>query len=213
MRSWLTAAAAAAATATALAASAPAWAGAAADANAFNESFDRVSGKFSQTIAGDKKTRKSSGTFRILRPGYFKWVYETPYSQIIVGNKSGVYLYDVDLSQVTRRSFGEAVGGNPSAILADKDALKKHYDLQDGADEDGLSWALAKPKDKDAEFRDVRLGFEKGKIKRMRLVDEYGNRIEVDFSDLDFDSPLKPKDFDFEIPKGVDVFDDGAGGK
>ena len=38
----------------------------------FNNDADGISGSFTQTVQGKKKTQTAHGTFKILRPGLFK---------------------------------------------------------------------------------------------------------------------------------------------
>ena len=52
----------------------------------FNNDADGISGTFSQTVTSKKKKQTSSGSFQILRPGLFKWEYNKPYQQTIVGD-------------------------------------------------------------------------------------------------------------------------------
>ena len=49
----------------------------------FNNDADGISGNFSQTVHSKKKTQTTYGTFKILRPGLFKWEYTKPYKQTI----------------------------------------------------------------------------------------------------------------------------------
>ena len=39
------------------------------------------------------------------RPGKFRWVYEKPYEQLIVGDGARIWFYDRDLNQVTVRKL------------------------------------------------------------------------------------------------------------
>lgn len=188
------------------------------DALAYNKRLDSVSGKFSQTVTGDKKVQKAEGTFAIMRPGYYKWHYEKPYKQDIIKNDEGLFLYDMDLEQVTKRKPGADAGGSsPAQILATKDALTKHYKLEADPeyaskeklkDADGLEFLRAIPLDKDNEYRDIRLGFKAGDLARMYLIDEFGNKIEIRLEDVKENPSLKAGDFAFKIPKGVDVFEE-----
>ena len=61
----------------------------------FNNDADGISGSFTQTVQGKKKTQTAHGTFKILRPGLFKWEYTKPYKQTIVGDGQTIWLYDV----------------------------------------------------------------------------------------------------------------------
>ena len=65
--------------------------------------------QFTQTVTAPAKegqtarTKTSSGQFEFQRPGQFKFVYTKPFEQTIVADGKAVWLYDVDLNQVTQR--------------------------------------------------------------------------------------------------------------
>ncbi|MGN7087179.1 outer-membrane lipoprotein carrier protein LolA, partial [Neisseria sp. P0001.S005] len=70
----------------------------------FNNDADVIIGNFSQTFHSKKKTQNTHGTFKILRPGLFKWEYTKTNKQTIVGDGKNIWLYDEDLAQVTKSS-------------------------------------------------------------------------------------------------------------
>ena len=76
----------------------------------FNADTDGLSGSFSQTVKSKKKSQTTHGSFQILRPGLFKWEYSRPYKQTIVGDGKTIWLYDVDLAQVTKSSQDQTIG-------------------------------------------------------------------------------------------------------
>ena len=63
------------------------------------------------------------------RPGKFRWVYEKPYAQLIVGDGSKVWFYDQDLNQVTVRKLDVALGSSPAALLAGSVDIENSFDL------------------------------------------------------------------------------------
>ena len=97
----------------------------------FNEDADGISGSFTQTVKSKKKTQTTSGSFQILRPGLFKWQYTSPYKQTIVGDGKTIWLYDVDLAQVTKSAQNQTIGDSPAAILSNKSALDSSYTLKE----------------------------------------------------------------------------------
>ena len=173
--------------------------------NDFNEKVQELSGSFEQTVKNAKNTQKSSGTFAILRPGYFKWTYEKPYEQLIIGDSEYVWLYDKDLEQITRRSQANALGASPAAILSDKKALLHNYNLQNDGSENNIDYVVATPKKNDTEYNHIRLGFNGIKLVQMQLKDSFGNDIFIKFDVKDNQSKLTAKQFKFTPPKGVDV--------
>ena len=98
------------------------------------------------------RSKTSSGTFEFQRPGRFRFVYQKPFAQTIVADGRSLWLYDVDLNQVTQRAQAQALGSTPAGLLAsapDLQALRAEFTLQASAppqDGEGLEWVLAPEK-------------------------------------------------------------------
>ena len=78
-----------------------------------------------------KKIQSASGTMQFVRPGKFRWVYQKPYEQIIVGDGKKFWLYDVDLNQVTVKKLDAALGSSPAALLSGNNEIERSFVLQD----------------------------------------------------------------------------------
>ncbi len=63
---------------------------------------------FTQTVLNKsgKRLQSASGTMQFMRPGKFRWAYQKPYEQLIVGDGAKFWLHDVDLNQVTVKKNG-----------------------------------------------------------------------------------------------------------
>ena len=57
------------------------------------------------------KAKTSSGTFEFSRPSRFRFIYKKPFEQTIVADGQTLWLYDVDLNQVTARKQADVLGG------------------------------------------------------------------------------------------------------
>ncbi len=171
----------------------------------FNSDSDGISGNFSQTVKSKKKTQTTHGTFQILRPGLFKWEYTKPYKQTIVGDGKTIWLYDVDLAQVTKSSQNQAIGDSPAAILSNKTALDSSYTLKEDGSANGIDYVLATPKKNNAGYQFIRIGFKGDNLAAMQLKDSFGNQTTINFSGLNTKPNLSRNAFKFTPPKGVDV--------
>src|SRR3954452_13611010 len=60
-----------------------------------------------------KLVQESRGSFVLQRPGRFRWVYDKPADQVIVGDGTRVWIYDRQLNQVTVRKLSAAIGSRP----------------------------------------------------------------------------------------------------
>src|SRR5690349_18985516 len=93
-----------------------------------------------------KLVQESKGNFVLQRPGRFRWVYDKPADQVIVGDGSRVWIYDRQLNQVTVRKLEAALGSTPAALLAGGTDVEKAFILSDDGAKDGLEWVLARPR-------------------------------------------------------------------
>lgn len=166
---------------------------------------------FSQTLL-DKDGRtiqESSGTMLFERPDKFRWTYEKPYEQLIVGDGDKVWFYDQDLDQVTVRQLDLMIGSSPAALLAGSTSIEENFQLLEIGRNDGIEWLEATPKHNDSAFEIIQLGFSpEGILKIMALRDNFGQTTLLTFSDL-VKNPDLPSDlFNFTPPDDADVISD-----
>src|SRR5205823_646107 len=131
-----------------------------------------------------KLTQEANGSFVFQRPGRFRWVYAKPAEQLIVGDGERVWIYDRDLNQVTVRKLSRALGSTPAALLAGSSDIEAAFELSDAGERDGLEWLEARPREREAGFDRVRMGFAASGIQAMELVDHFGQTTVLRFSNL-----------------------------
>jgi outer membrane lipoprotein carrier protein len=153
-------------------------------------------------------TQESRGSFVFQRPGRFRWVYDKPADQVIVGDGQRVWIYDRQLNQVTVRKLSAALGSTPAALLAGGTGIESAFELSDAGEKDGLEWLEAKPKDRESGFEKVRMGFDAHNLAAMELTDNFGQTTELRFSKLERNPKVNPAEFRFDPPKGADVLGD-----
>ena len=154
------------------------------------------------------RAKTSSGTFEFSRPGRFRFVYKKPFEQTIVADGQTLWLYDVDLNQVTARKQAQVLGSTPAALIAsaaDVRALQVDFALTADAASDGLEWVLASPKAKDSALQSVRVGFRSGELAVLEMVDSFGQRSSLRFNAFQANVALEPAIFLFKPPAGADV--------
>src|SRR5450830_711671 len=108
------------------------------------------------------RVKTSSGIFEFSRPNRFRFIYQKPFEQSIVADGQTLWLYDVDLNQVTARKQSLVLGSTPAALIAsasDLHALQADFTLANAPDKDGLQWVAATPKSKDGQLQSVRVAF------------------------------------------------------
>lgn len=154
------------------------------------------------------RSKTSSGVFEFSRPGRFRFVYKKPFEQTLVADGQTLWLYDVDLNQVTARSQAQALGSTPAALIAsgaDLKALQADFALRSDADSEGLEWVLATPKTKDSALQTVRIGFKAGELVVLEIVDSFGQKSSLRFSAFKANVALEASAFQFKPPAGADV--------
>ena len=153
-----------------------------------------------------KKIQSASGTMQFVRPGKFRWVYQKPYEQIIVGDGAKFWLYDVDLNQVTVKKLDAALGSSPAALLSGNNEIERSFVLKDKGTRDNLDWLEATAKAPDTGFDRISMAFNaQGELIIMELRDAFGLTTELRFSNMQRNPQLSPQLFKFVTPKGADV--------
>ena len=173
---------------------------------------------FSQVVTPPAKEgqtpriKTSTGTFEFSRPGQFKFVYKKPFEQTIVADGQTLWLYDVDLNQVTARKQAQVLGSTPAALVAsaaDLKALQADFTLVNepgrAPDKDGLEWVAATPKTKDGQVQTVRIGFRAGNLAALDILDSFGQTSRMSFSGFVANAALDATAFQFKPPAGADV--------
>jgi outer membrane lipoprotein carrier protein len=178
------------------------------------------SGSSAETRAG--KIKLSRGHFEFLRPNRFKFIYTKPFEQSIVADGQTLWLYDVDLNQVTSRKLSAVMAGGPAALFASApnlQALQAEFTLQAISDKasnnsDDLDWVSATPKTKGKQdsgslLQSVKVGFRKTlagvEIAALEMVDSFGQTSLIKFDKVQINTSLSAADFNFKVPAGVDV--------
>lgn len=152
-----------------------------------------------------KVLQQATGTMQFSRPGKFRWEYDKPYEQTIVGDGARLWVYDKDLNQVTVRKLDRALGASPAALLAGSNEIEKDYRLTSLGSQEGLDWLEALPRNRDTVFERIRLGFDKTGLAAMELRDQFGQVTVIKFADVERNPKLPVAAFTFTPPKGADV--------
>ena len=154
------------------------------------------------------RIKTSSGTFEFSRPNRFKFIYKKPFEQSIVADGQTLWLYDVDLNQVTARKQAQVLGSTPAALIAsapDLHALQADFTLAAAPDRDGLEWVLATPKAKDSQLQSIGVGLRAGELVVLEILDSFGQKSSLRFSAFVANAPIDASSFQFKPPAGADV--------
>jgi outer membrane lipoprotein carrier protein len=187
-----------------------AWAGGVESLKAFISEVRSARTEFVQTVADQagKKIQESRGSFQFARPGKFRWVYQKPFEQVIVGDGAKVWVYDKDLNQVTVKALGDALGSSPAALLAGSNNVDEAYTFSAMPRDGGVDWVEAVPKDPESSFERMRVGFRKSVLETMQLHDRLGQVTTIRFTKVERNPKLAADVFKFTPPADADVVGD-----
>jgi outer membrane lipoprotein carrier protein len=186
---------------------APAHAGPIEKLRAFIEQTRSARAAFTQVVvdSGGQVAQKASGTVQFERPGKFRWTYEKPYEQLVVGDGQRLWIYDKDLNQVTERKLDQALGSSPAALLAGSDDIDRYFSLNALGMRKQLDWLEVRPLDEESLFDKVLMGFRGNVLDTMELYDHFGQKTTIKLARLQRNPPSSPDLYRFTVPEGADV--------
>ena len=180
--------------------------------NAALQNLDNLTAEFKQTLRNEDKqvVQQSRGTLALQRPGKFAWRYTDPYEQRIVADGSELWIYDVELEQVTVKPMDESLSNAPIMILMKQSDVTQEFTVSEVGQRKYLYWVELKPNASDLEYTTIYIGLEDGSVKAMELQDQFGQSTQIVFENLRVGVVHNPETFRFVPPPGVDVY--GVGG-
>jgi outer membrane lipoprotein carrier protein len=174
----------------------------------FLEKTQTLEADFSQTLrtVDGKVLQQSEGRFYLDRPGKFRWNYRTPYEQLIVSDGKAIWIYDVDLQQVTVQKQSESLPATPMALLEDSRKLHQSYHVTPLDDNNGIYRLKLVSKTSESDFAEIIVGLDAKSLRFMQLHDQFEQVTDIVFSNITTNSKLSSDIFKFTPPDGVDVF-------
>jgi len=176
------------------------------------KSLDNSTANFKQTVLSEDKQvlQQSSGTVAISRPGKFSWIYTAPYEQQIIADGSELWVYDVDLDQVTVKPMASGLTSAPIMVLMKQNEINSDFTVNEVGQRKFLYWVELEPKSTELEYSRIYIGLENEIVKAMELRDGFGQSTQIVFENLRQNVVHNPKVFQFTPPDGVDVFGGGS---
>jgi outer membrane lipoprotein carrier protein len=172
----------------------------------FIANVDDLSARFEQQEfdADNLLIERSSGEFLLLRPDRYVLHYETPEEQVLVADGETLWIYDVELEQVTPTPQDETAG-SPAALLSGKTAVSDAYLVRESPALDGRQTVELVPFEDQVEFSAATIEFRDDVPTSLELVDSLGERTRIDFLSIEINAGIDPGRFEFTPPRGVDV--------
>lgn len=182
------------------------------DLRRFFKDVQSFTARFNQVVLDESLNmlQESSGTLWIQRPNRFRWNYDAPFEQQIVGDGNKIWVYDVELRQVTVRRMSGGLGNTPAILLAGRGTLDDDFVVKSLGTQGKLDWLQLIPKSKDGGFEDIRVGFDKGKLRVLEMIDGFGQTTRIALRKVAENVDISPDKFVFKAPPGVDVVQERA---
>lgn len=150
--------------------------------------------------------QQTEGEFYLDRPGKFRWNYRSPYEQVIVSDGERIWIYDVDLRQVTVQKQSAGLPATPMALLEDSSTLHQDFNVSPLDEQGGVYRLKLLSKSKESDFGEIIVGLDANGLRFMQLHDQFEQVTDIVFSDIDTNKKLAKEIFEFIPPEGVDVF-------
>ena len=163
------------------------------------------SGEFSQSVYDNKSQliEEANGKVVFKKPHFFKWIYQAPHQNQIIGDGETVYIYDPDLSQVIMSKFSQSKSNNPANIFF-LNNIEESFKVTKILIEDE-TWYRCESKSKDIDYQSIEISFNEDKIKGMRVIDGLQNKIIINFVNISQNPNIDEASFLFNVPDNVEV--------
>jgi outer membrane lipoprotein carrier protein len=193
-----------------------AWAQPAADGNdaagvatleAFLRDVHTLTADFKQELwtADQRLLQTETGTLSLRRPNRFRWIYAQPTQLTVVADGKQLWIYDVELAQITVAPLDSTVESTPAMLLSGDRNVRDGFNVVQTYRADGLDWIKLVPKKGGTDFSSVLIGF-KGKAPlRLELVDGLNQVTRIELENLAVNPDVADSTFEFKPPVGVDV--------
>ncbi|MFC3679999.1 outer membrane lipoprotein chaperone LolA [Bacterioplanoides pacificum] len=170
------------------------------------ESFQAAFVQTSRTHSGEIM-QQMAGTLAVAKPGKMRWQTEDPYAQLVVSDGELIWIYDMDLEQVTIRNMDQRVQETPALLLSgERSQIDDSFVVSVEGGSDNAVFQLV-PKDPSQLFQSLEFHYQGDDLQRMMIFDAAGQITEIAFQQPQRNQAIDEQAFVFDVPEGVDVID------
>ncbi len=178
----------------------------------FFKNTQNFQANFTQKVTNNngKVLEKSKGQLIMSRPNKFVLAYDSPAEQKYISNGKTIWIYDIELEQVSIKELDESIGDSPALLLSSNNNVYKHYDVSNISEQqhknlDKINRIELQAKKEEMTFEKVFLTFDASFLVKMVMYDSFGQVTQLHFSDIQVNKPFALSTFNFVAPEGVDV--------
>ena len=185
---------------------------------AFLDGVHSLTADFKQELWTDdgRLQQTDTGSLSLKRPNRFRWTYEAPAERkrqdptelVIVADGEKLWIYDVELKEVTVTPFDDTVGASPAVLLSGDRNVREDFDVVQAYTLDALDWIKLEPRGA-SDFSSIAIGFNGTEPRRLELVDGLGQVTRIELDNLVVNPEIADDVFKLDVPPGVDVNGDG----
>jgi outer membrane lipoprotein carrier protein len=174
---------------------------------AFLDGVSSLTADFEQQIwnADEQLVQTDRGSLSLKRPNRFRWNYVEPTELVVAADGKQLWIYDVELEQVTVAPFDDTIGTSPAMLLSGDRNVREEFDVVDTYPADGLEWVKLAPRGSGSDFSSVSIGFSGTAPRRLELVDGLRNVTRIALDQLELNPQLADELFELDVPAGVKV--------
>ena len=148
---------------------------------------------------------RAAGMLWIKRPNQFLWNYQEPFEQLVVADGMNLWIYDVELRQVTVSPLDELISATPAMLLSGDQVVRDGFEVTENFTTNGINWVRLVPKLEGTDFNTVFIGFREGVLARLELLDGLDQVTEIQFEEVELNPMILDSTFNFIPPEGADV--------
>jgi outer membrane lipoprotein carrier protein len=171
---------------------------------------------FVQTYRGGvlRTETRERGTVSVKKPGKMRWIYTSPERKEFVSDGVKMYSYVPEDRQVLMSSVpAEDQASTPVLFLAGKGDFVRDFSpaiVNDEAVPGTVALKLT-PRRSEPDYEYLILAVDPGtlQIRALTTRDHQGGESTLKFENLQENKGISDKDFEFRIPRGVDIITDG----
>jgi outer membrane lipoprotein carrier protein len=149
------------------------------------------------------------GDVKVKKPGRMRWTYATGDRNQVVSDGTMIYFYFPSDRYVSPSPMPKGDEASTALLfLAGQGNLTRDFEVSLAADQPAGEWRLLlRPRTKDADFESLTLEVDRATLafRGLVTVDEQGGTSAFRFTNLRENRGLSDREFEFSVPRGVEV--------
>jgi outer membrane lipoprotein carrier protein len=151
----------------------------------------------------------TSGRVALAKPGKMRWSYEKPEPSLVVSDGATLWIYDPRTREAQKLEVGEQyLSGAAFQFLLGSGRIAESFHVSaDRCDAPRARLTLTPKRDATYQTLELEIDSASGEAHATAVLDLFGNRTEVEFSEIRYDGGLDPSVFRFTPEPGVRVIE------